>query len=194
MAVKIGGQTVNVSGGGGKVMSPAMYPARLVQAIYLGTQENQDYNTKEMVDEDTFLFTFEFPTELVEYNGEEKPRWLSRSVKISDFEKSNFYKICNALKPGYSPEKDDPFEMVNSPCMVTTGLTKTGKARIMDVNPAVAGFPIPDLVSDPVVFNVKAPDMAAFMKLPEWLQNICVKNKDFEGSDLQLLLDEENNS
>ena len=193
MAVKIGGNKVVVENkGGGNVMKPGTYMARLVQAVYAGKQENIDYNTKQTVIEDTFLFTFEFPTELIEYEGEEKPRWLSRSVKISDYEKSNFFQVCNALKAGYDPENDDPFEMLGLPCMVTTGHTKTGKARVMNVNSPVSGIPVPELVNEAVAFSVAGPDMAAFFKLPEWVQKVCVANKDFEGSQLQILLEEEN--
>ena len=195
MAVNIGGKKVNVGGGGKKrdLLAPTMYPARLAQAIYVGMQDNVDYNTKKDVVEDTFIFTFEFPTEKVDVNGELLPRWISRSVKISDYEKSNFFKICNALKAGgeYNPEEDDPFGFVGLACMVTIAHTATGKEKVASVNPAVSGFPVPELEGDAAFFSVSTPDMTEFFKLPEWVQKICTKNKEFAGSDLEKLLSED---
>ena len=191
MAVKIGGKKQAVSGGNGNVMKKGMKPARLVQVAHVGMQPNIDFNTKEEVLEDTFYFTFEFPNERVEYDGKDQPRWLSRGCKVSDYKESNFFKICTALNGGdYDPEEDDPFEMVGNAAMVTVGHTKTGKAKVTDVNTTVEGFPVPELENPTAAFTVHAPDINELFKLPEWLQKVATKNEDFKGSQLEALLEE----
>ena len=61
-------------GGGGAPIEPGAYPARCVGVVDLGIQHN-DFNNK---DQEKVRLIFELPTERVQVDGEDKPRWLSK--------------------------------------------------------------------------------------------------------------------
>ena len=61
-------------------------------------------------------------------------------------------------------------------------------AYVADVGQMMKGLEIPELVNDPVAFDLEEPDLEAFSKFPEWLQDRIKGNVEYAGSPLAKLL------
>lgn len=178
---------------GGKVL-PVLeidtYPARLVQVIGVGTHEQFDWQTKESQGKKPrVMLTFELPTETAEFDGEEKPRWISREYTISFNEMSTMFKIINAIDP--KDECDgDLAEMLGLPCTITIAHTKTGKAKIASVNALSKGMAVDELFNDTRSFDMDSPDMEVFKTLPDWIKDKVRTADEFvEGSAIKTAVD-----
>lgn len=168
--------------GGGSNFTPieaGTYPARCCGVIDLGLQHIEWQGQSK--EQEKVLLMFEFPTERIEVDGEDKPRWLSIRYTVSLHEKSGLRKTLDAWrgKP-MTPEELRGFNigsLLNAPCMVTV-INKEGSngniyANIGGISKPMKGIPIPELENDPILFDMEAADAEeTFKKLPEWVQNI----------------------
>jgi len=164
------------------------YPARLVQIVELGIQPMEDWQTGEAKDPKPRCFlTFEFPTELIEVGGEEKPRWYGKEYTISAHELAGMLKVVKALDP--AGEEMDLTKLIGKPCMVEIGTTSTGKPKIVSVSKLMKGVSVDELANAPVVVELDDLDKAAYGKLPDWLKEKITGALDYEGSDAQLVIE-----
>jgi hypothetical protein len=182
-------------------LEPGTYPARVVQIITLGLQEQNPYKGEPKPPAHELYVTYELLDEFMkDEEGNdipEKPRWLSENFAFysldSDLAKST--KRYFAL----DPEKEhggDWAALLGAPCMVTViqkpskkdpeviynNITTVSSMRAKEAAKA------PDLVNEGKVFDVDEPDMDIFLSLPEWLQDKIKGNLDFEGSALEKAL------
>lgn len=158
-------------------LEEGMYQARIVQIIDLGRQYIKNWKTGEI---ETYedgnpkivprvWINFEFPTELITVNEEEKPRWLGKEYTISNHEKSGMFKLLKAVKKeGIA----DLSEVLGEPLMVTVGLTSTGKNKISDTAPLMKGMQVEDLVNEPLVYDVDTGDIEVYDKLPAFIRTM----------------------
>jgi len=165
------------------VLDVDTYPARLVQAIDVGTHEQFDYQTKKSQGfKPRVILTFELPTELYEFDGEEKPRWISREWTLSYNKKSTMFKIIQALDP-----KDEAngviSEMLGAPCSLTIGHSKTGKAKIGSIGAVTKGMTVDELFNEPRFFDMDAPDMEQFKAMPEWIRDKIKESREYGEGD-----------
>lgn len=183
------------------------YPARLVQVIDLGVQQN--FFDKEKVNHEVML-TYELTTEFcLDENDEpveDKPRWLSEVVNlinlpegmgVSDIYndqyrgKSKMVLRSRAFDPKGKFEFDFS-QMLGMPCAVTVVQKKkkdgTLRNDIGGVTSPMKGLQIADLINEPKCFILDEPDMEIFKSLPEWLQENIKKNLNYRGSALEKLL------
>lgn len=175
------------------------YPARVVQVIDLGMQEQRPFQGTQKPPRHEIMVTYELGTEfLLDENGEEqkdKPRWISESFPIHrmEAELAKSTKRMKAIDPKGTADGDFS-RIVNYPCTVTvvTAPSKKDPSKIYSnvggVTPPMKGFPVPELVNDTKVFDLDEPDMETFAKLPEWLQDKIKNNLTFNGSPLQAAL------
>lgn len=68
-------------------MEAGTYPAVCVGIVDLGEQYNEAFKKYT----DKMLFIWEIPSQTIEIDGENKPRWLSKDFSASLHEKSNLY-------------------------------------------------------------------------------------------------------
>lgn len=164
------------------------YPARIAQIIDIGQQKQTDWQTgevkvyddgNEVIKPEVFI-NFEFGTERIEVNGEDKPRWLGRSFIISAHEKSKMYELMQATAPGATSIS----EALGKACTVTVGSTSTGNAKITGISPMMRGMQVQELENPTTVFDFDEPDMAVWEKIPEWLQGKVKTAENFNGSKL----------
>jgi hypothetical protein len=127
--------------------------------------------------------TFELPTETIEIEGEDRPRWQSKEYNITN--SGALIKMVKALNPEASKISD----IAGSPCMISIGSTESGNAKIASVSPMMKGLEVAELANDPVVFDMDNPDLEVFNKLPEFLRNKIKAAKNFEGSAIEKLLE-----
>lgn len=147
------------------------YPARVVQIIDIGVQEDT-FNASNGPAPKVFI-QFEFPTETIDIDGEAMPRWLGREYKVFTGEKAALTQLVKALDPsGEKSEYGANVEgLLGLPCMVTVGSTKSDKAKISSVTGLPKGFSVPELANDSFIFDMDNPDPEIWEKLPDWMKN-----------------------
>lgn len=184
-------------------LTPASYPARLVQAVELGLQP-QSYNGEEKQPMYEGYFTFEFSDEFMkDEDGQDipdKPRWLSirfpiHNLKAEKAKSTAFYK---ALDPAEKADGDF-FALLGNPALVTV-INNPGKGKNAGkVFDNIAGLTamrpkdaekLPPLVNKPVAFSLDSPDLEVFKKLPSFIQAVITSNLEFAGSKLEVLMKE----
>lgn len=164
------------------------YPALLVGIVDVGVQPQTDWKTgKEKAPARKLFLTFELPTETIEIDGEEKPRWIGKDYTFSFHEKAGLTKVVDILKREVKGAKNMQ-DLLGVACMVTVGSTGTGNAKLAGVVPKVKGMPTAELQNEAVCFDMDEPDLDTFNKLPQWLQNKITSSLNFSGSKLSNLL------
>lgn len=155
------------------------YPARLVQVIDVGQQERIDFETGQSTGEyhQRAFLTWEFPTETIEINGEQWPRWLSQEVTVSFHERAKLPQIIAALDP--KKEAQHLGDLLGKPALVTVGSTKNNKAKVTNVVQLPKGMQVDDLKNQPVVFDMDNFDEEVFNNLPQFIQNKIREARNF---------------
>jgi hypothetical protein len=192
--------------GGGPAQEPidaGSYPARVVQILDLGVQEQRPYKGEAKPPAHEIMLTYEFADEFMkDENGddiEDKPRWLSETFPLRnlDADLATSTKRYKALDPTEAYGGDFT-ELVETPCtLVIVNNVGTGKnaGKIYNNIQAVSAMrprdaaKAPELVNPPKVFVLDEPDLEVFKSLPEWLQDKIKGNLDFDGSPLQEALE-----
>ena len=166
------------------------YPARIVQIVDWGMQENE-YEGDVKVQHRVWI-NFELPTKRIdiEKDGETKsmPRWLGKQYTLSSHEQSTMYKMISSIAPMFDFEEDGLEDLIGVECMVAVGTTSGGKDKVTGVNPPIDGMEIPELENDTLIFDTSDPDYDTFLKIPDWMKKEVVGAVDFEGSVVEQLL------
>lgn len=177
------------------------YPCRVVQVLDLGVQPQRPYQGQDKPPAHEVMLTYEFTDEFcLDENGEEqedKPRWLSETFPLrsleSDLAKST--KRYNAIDPDDTCDGDFT-QLVGMPANVAVSHRDAGDKTYVNVAGVSTVRPkdakrMPQLVNDPKVFALEEPDLDVFLSLPEWIQEKIKGNLNYQGSELQGLLEEE---
>ena len=191
------------AGGGGKrdVMEAGTYPARLVQVVDLGLQPQRPFQGQEKVPAQEILLTYEFLDEFMkDEDGEDildKPRWLSENFVLHNLraERAKSTARYKGLDPAGAAEGDFS-RLLETPVMVTVMVNPSKKdpTRLYENVQAVAPMrdkdarKAPPLVNSAVFFDLDAPSLEAWEKLPTWLQDRIKGNLEFNGSKLQKMI------
>lgn len=209
MALKA--KRVKFSGGKGKLQSPLLdtdnYPARLVQVLELGMQQN--YFDPEKINHEVML-TYELDGEFcLDEAGEpvtDKPRWIGETINMidlpDDMELNDIYNDqfrgkakmvtrARAFDPKGTMEFDFT-EMLGGACAVTVIQKKkkdgTLKNEVGNVTAPMRGMQVAELINPVKLFTLDDPDMEVFKSIPEWIQEKIKGNLEFKGSPLEALL------
>jgi hypothetical protein len=128
----------------------------------------------------------------------DKPRWFSERFALHPLDSE----LATSTKRYFSldPENEhggDWSQLIGKACNLTL-ITNPDKRDESIVYNRIAGVSAmrskdaskaPDLVNDPVVFDVDDPDLKQFDKLPQWIQNLITEEAlDFKGSVLDRML------
>lgn len=177
-----------------EAMEAGTYPARVVQVIDFGVQEQRAFQGAVKPPAQTIYQTYEFLDEFCKDEDgedlEDKPRWLSEQFPLHSLEAD----LAKSTKRYYALDPDENFGgdftlLVGSPCMVTInqyeskGETKNGVSSVAPMRPKEAAK-APELVNPPKVFVIDAPDLEVFKSLPDWMQEKIKESLEFKGSAL----------
>jgi hypothetical protein len=177
-----------------EVMEAGTYPARVVQVIDFGVQEQRPYKGVAKPPQQTIYMTYEFLDEFCKdeegEDQEDKPRWLSEQFALLSLEAD----LATSTKRYKALDPDEDFGgdftlLVSAPCMVTInqyeskGVMRNGVSSVAPMRPKEAAK-APDLVNPPKVFLIDAPDLEIFKSLPEWMQEKIKESLEFGGSAL----------
>lgn len=188
MVFKIGDDPRAQTGGDNGRIEDGVYPARLVQLIDIGEQPQEDLKTGEVKGFARELWmTFEFPTERIEVDGEDRPRWQSRQVKLSFNKRSNLTKYLKALDPKGKSKTIE--ELLGATCQVEIGSTSTGKAKIVNVSSLMKGMQVGELENPTKSFDMDNPDMEVFEGLPDFLKEKMQNARNYPNSKLAEIQD-----
>ena len=191
------------AGGGNRVDQEVIgignYPARLVQLIDLGLQEQRPFQGKVKEPVHMIRTVYELPTEFcVDENGEEdhtKPRWIGEEMPFYNLnaERAKSTQRYKALDPGLVHDGDwEP--LVGTACTLTVvhnpDKNKPGVvyANIGSTAPPMKGFEVPPLVNDSLVWSLDDPDVEVFNNFPDFIKDKIKANLNFKGSILEARL------
>lgn len=161
-----------------KKISPVaqgVYPAICVAVIDLGEQRN-DFQGRY---EDKVKFTWEIPSQTVEVDGEQKPRWVSKDFRASLHESSNLSKIIEAWRsaPITDEERENGIDLswfLGRSCQiwVTVKTSKNGNDYndIKGVMSLPAGMEQLTTDSELLLFDMAELSEKRLAELPEWVQ------------------------
>lgn len=185
MTFKIDGDSRAGGQGGGERPEDGTYPGRFVQIVDVGEHEQTDFQTGEGTGKFAreLFFAYELPTERIEVNGEDKPKWISERLKFSLNEKSKLTARLSALA-GKKPAKTIE-DLLGNPCMVEIGSTKNGNAKITNVSKLMKGVSVGDLENDARAFDMDEPDMDIWDTLPDFIKKMIKDARNFPNSAIE---------
>jgi hypothetical protein len=176
------------------------YPGRLVAAIDVGIQPRPKFNGEEKPPIHQVALTYELLDEfLKDEEGEDipdKPRWVTEIMPFygPGATKSTIAKRYAALDPT-SEHDGDLGRLLGVPVMVTIvhNPKKGGDGVWVNVESIAAmrakdAEKAPALVNPSILFDMDAPDPAAFEKVPNWLKKMITSALNFKGSKTEALV------
>lgn len=162
------------------------YLAVCVGIIDIGKQYNAKFNNYK----NKVIIIFEIPSETIEIDGEQKPRWLSKEYSFSLHENSKLYKMLRSWRAkDFSEEElseDGGFQladMAGKGCMISVTLTEKDGKRYNNVDSVMglpAGLPVPELQNDILIYDMEEPDAEVFEKIPLWIQDKIKKSTQYQ--------------
>lgn len=185
-------------------LEPGVYPARVVQVLDLGLQnQNPVFVNGQRVEKkpaNMINITYELVDAfMVDEDGnelEDKPRWVSEMLPFYSLNVDNATstKRYRALDPEEKYDGDFGL-LLNTPCNVTITINKKGDKVYTNVASVAAMRPrdaekCEELKNDTKLFSLDEPDMEVFYLLPQWLQDKIKGNLNFKGSALEKAIEE----
>lgn len=168
------------------------YMAVCIGVINLGEQYRQYEKQKQGKYVDECKFIFEIPSERVQVDGEDKPRWLSsKRLTVSLHERSALYQMLTSWRghPPSDAELDpsgdgfDISQMLGAGAMLSVSVGEKDNGALYNKIEAITGLPkgieVPQAESEPLLFDAYEPDMDMFEKLPKGIQDIIRKSTQF---------------
>lgn len=180
------------------ILDDGAYPARLIAVIDLGLQP-QEFKGESKPPKQEIQTIYESCDEFMPGEDgepdESKPRWFWESFPLNHIKSERAKSTARYLALDPNLEYDgDWVEMIGRPVLI--GLIKTkgrdgneynniGGTSTMRAKEAAK---LPELVNDPIVFDLSQPDVEVFLSLPERIQEKIKNSLEFEGSKLDKLL------
>lgn len=166
------------------------YPAVCVGIVDLGEQYSETFKKYN----DKMLVIWEIPSQTIEIDGGDKPRWLSKDFSASLNEKSNLYQTLvswrgKAFTENELTEDETGFMQFSVLDMLGTGCflqviveEKDGNSynRITSVIALPAGMPAPATETPLIAFDIDAWDDEVFKSLPGWIQERIKKSTQYQ--------------
>lgn len=187
-----------------EALESGTYPARLVQVLDMGVQEQQPFKGEPKPPVQELMVTYEFADEFIKDEDgndvEDKPRWLSETFPLhpldSDLAKST--KRYYSLDPNVEYEGDWT-QLIGSPVMVTV-VNNPGKGKnagkVFNNIASTSAMrkkeadKMPELKNPGKVLDLDDADTAdILLTLPEWIQKKVKDGLEWEGCAVQKALD-----
>lgn len=162
-------------------MDPGVYMAVCIGVIDLGEQYSEAFKSYS----NKVLFIFEFPTELVEVDGAEKPRWISREFTVSTSKKSKLLEFIGSWNGRqYTPEtfgEVELFDQIGKPCQLQLVTSESGEyTNIATVMQLPKGVKVNRTESDTYAFDMDEWNNEVFEALPGWIQEKIKKSTQYQ--------------
>lgn len=180
------------------------YPIRLAQIIDLGLQPQRPWQGEEKPPAHEMMLTYELLDEFcLDDDGKEdtdKPRWLSETLPLRSLmaEKAKSTQRYYAFDP--NEDVDGDFTQLGGAAANASIIQNAGKGKnagniynniqaLSSMRPKDAAKAEPLKKGEAKVFVLDDPDVEVFNSLPDWLQDKIKSNLEYQGSELQKLLE-----
>lgn len=162
-------------------VEPGVYMAVCVGFIDLGEQYSEKFKSYA----NKGMYVWELPGEMIEIDGEQKPRQLSKEFTISGSAKSNLRKFIESWNGKSYSDDDflelDLFDQIGKPCQLNVVLNETKEySNVDNIMPIPRGFPAPTTDTKFVRWDMEHWDEAVFSELPEWIQDKIKKSSEYQ--------------
>lgn len=171
-------------------MEAGTYPAVCVGIVDLGEQYSEKfkkYGSK-------VLLIWEIPSQRVQIDGEDKPRWISKDFSASLHEKSGLYQTLvswrgRAFTEAELAEDENGFmqfsllDMLGTGCFLQVIVEDKDSGsynRITSVIALPAGMEPPKAENPLIAFDMDSWDDQVFQELPGWIQDRIRKSTQFQ--------------
>lgn len=171
-------------------MEAGTYPAVCVGVVDLGEQYSETFKKYS----DKLLVIWEIPSQTIEIDGEQKPRWLSKDFSASLHEKSNLYQTLVSWRGKSFTEQElavdgngfmqfSVLDMLGTGCFLQVIVEERDSGtynRITSVIALPAGMEAPATQTPLLAFDMDAWDDETFNALPEWVRNRIKKSTQYQ--------------
>ena len=127
------------------------------------------------------------PTELMEVDGKQEERQLSREFSVASKKGSKLRDFLNGWNGVEFSDEDflelDLFSYVGKPCQLNVVLSENGEyANVKAAIPLPNGMPAIDSNTPYVMWDMDRWDDTVFAALPEWVQEQIKKSTQYQNS------------
>lgn len=162
-------------------IAPGVYMAVCVGVVDLGEQYSEKFKSYS----NRVKFIWALPGELVEIDGEQCERQLSKEFALSANKKGSLRPFIESWNgKSYSDEEFgevDLFEQVGKSCQLQVVLNDTGEyANVSNLMPIPKGMPAPTSNTAFFTWDMDQWDDVLFESLPEWVQNQIKKSTQYQ--------------
>ncbi len=171
-------------------MDAGTYPAVCVGVVDLGEQYSETFKKYS----DKLLVIWEIPSQTVQIDGEDKPRWLSKDFSASLHEKSNLYQTLVSWRGKAFTEQElaadrngfmqfSVLDMLGTGCFLQVIVEEKDSGsynRITSVIALPAGMEAPVTNTPLIAFDMDAWDDGVFNALPGWIQSRIKKSTQYQ--------------
>lgn len=162
-------------------VEPGVYVAICVGVIDLGEQYSEKFKNYA----NKIKFVWELVGDTIEVDGEQKPRQLSKEFTISASKKGNLRAFLSSWNSKEYTDDEfsdfDLFDQIGKPCQLQVVLNETKEySNVSNLMPLPKGFPVPEMTSTPVLWDMDNWDDAVFQELPEWIQEQIKKSTQYQ--------------
>lgn len=162
-----------------------MHPARCFQIIGLGTQPS---NNPKFPDRDKVMIGWEIPGELIEIDGEKKPRIISQEYTVSIGQKANLRRDLESWRgKAFTAVDLDGWELskvMGHTCYLNVVHKEGGGgktyANIATISPLPAEITIPAAMLDTVEYDIADSEIPE--GIPQWIKDKIAKSHEKSGS------------
>lgn len=171
-------------------MEAGTYSAVCVGVVDLGEQYSEQFKKYS----DKLLIIWEIPSQTIQIDGEDKPRWLSKDFAASLHEKSGLHKMLvswrgKAFTDQELTEDENGFmqfsilDMLGTGCFLQVIVEEKDSGsynRITSVISLPAGMEAPATETPLIAFDMDAWDDEVFNSLPGWIQDRIRKSTQYQ--------------
>ena len=171
-------------------MEAGTYPAVCIGIVDLGEQYSETFKKYS----DKLLIIWEIPSQTIEIDGEDKPRWLSKDFAASLHEKSVLHKILVSWRGKAFTEKEltedengfmqfSVLDMLGAGCFLQVIVEEKDSGSYNRITSAIslpAGMDPPTTETPLIAFDIDAWDDEVFKSLPEWIQERIKKSTQYQ--------------
>lgn len=171
-------------------MEAGTYSAVCIGVVDLGEQYSETFKKYS----DKLLIIWEMPSQTIEIDGEDKPRWLSKDFAASLHEKSALHKILVSWRGKAFTEKEltedengfmqfSVLDMLGTGCFLQVIVEEKDSGsynKITSVISLPAGMDPLTTETPLIAFDMDAWDDEVFNSLPEWIQERIKKSTQYQ--------------
>ena len=162
-------------------VEPGVYMAVCVGVVDLGEQYSEKFKNYA----NKMKFVWALPSELIEVDGKQEERQLSKEFTISTSKKGSLRGFLESWNGrSYSDEEFgevDLFDQLGKACQLQVVLNETKEySNVANLMPIPKGIPAPVSKTAFFTWDMDAWDDAAFEKLPQWTREQIMKSTQYQ--------------